>query len=464
MAAARDPEGLSRLNDHPITLVLAGSAVGSRRTPLPDAAYEAATAAFTDWIGVTIGGSATPPARMLTAALAGSDDHSQVVGTTLRAQAPTAALINGTAAHALELDDIYSPGTYHPGAPTIAAALAVAQAAGTGGESLLRAIVVGYEIGNRVAQVLGPDHYKAWHTTGTVGSIGAAAAVAEVLQLDERASANALAVAATMGAGLQQTLRSDSMGKPLHSGHAAHAGVVAGLAAAEGFTGTLDVLDGEIGMGVAMSSAPDWAAAARPFGPAFLVEQTTVKPYPCCGHTFAAIDASIDLSNRGLSLGDIARVEVHTYTAAIDVAGNPAPRTPYEAKFSIPFVVACALSDGVVDASSFRDGKLHDADIQRLMARVVMRPDPTFVDAFPDRRGARVDALDMHGGHLSGSVVADRRGDPSNPVSPVQMSQKFSGLVGPILGPDCGSELAVQLRSMKAMPDVRTLRLGPGTD
>lgn len=286
---------------------------------------------------------------------------------------------------------------------------------------------------------------------GTAGSVGAAAAVAEVLQLDEKRFANALAVAATMGAGLRQTLRSDSMGKPLHSGHAAQSGVIAGLAAAEGFTGTLDALDGENGMGVGSQDVWTW------------LSQTTVKSYSCCGHTFAAID----IHDRSLAPGDIIQVEVDTYAAAIQVAGNPAPRTPYEAKFSLLFVVACALKDGIVDASSFGASKLDDDEIQRVMSCVGLRQDTAFTDVSRRRRGARFDALNLRGERVF-ATVPDRRGDPSNPISTAQMSEKFFGLVSKSLGlvskslgPAPATELAVQIRAVRLMQDVRGLRMRP---
>ena len=204
-----------------------------------------------------------------------------------------AALVNGTSAHTLELDDIYAPGLFHPGAPVIAAALAAADQFDVSTGSLWRAVTTGYEIGCRAAADLGPAHYARWHTTGTAGAIGAAAAVAEIRQAGARQFAHALSLAATMAGGLQQTFRRDAMGKPLHAGAAAQAGVVAAAAAMGGVTGAADVLEGPAGLAAATGSATSWAHSRAGLARPFAIEAVTVKPYPCCGHAFAAIDAAL---------------------------------------------------------------------------------------------------------------------------------------------------------------------------
>ncbi len=151
-----------------------------------------------------------------------------------RATARAAALINGTAAHAAEVDDSFRDAMYHPGAATIAAALAAGHDARASGLEFLRGVVLAYEVSTRIGVVMGRPHYKFWHSTGTVGTFGAAAAAGGLLGLDEAAFAHALATAATFAAGLQQAFRMDSMSKPLHAGRAAEAGLLAAQLAATG--------------------------------------------------------------------------------------------------------------------------------------------------------------------------------------------------------------------------------------
>ncbi len=361
-----------------------------------------------------------------------------------------AALVNGVAAHAAEVDDIYSPGLYHPGAPTIAAALAAAQLRGASGGRLLHAVVMGYEVGGRIAKAVNPDHYRYWHTTGTVGCLGAAAA-AELLDADPETFAHALALAATMAAGLQQTFRSDAMGKPLHSGHAALWGLLAALAAREGVTGAPDILEGPAGFGAAMSKAPDWSGVEAPLGTsAYAVTRTTFKPYPCCGHTFAPIDVALRLHEEGIH--PAGRIEVATYDAAVSVAGNPAPLTPFEAKFSIPFAVACALIHGRVDPGTFTPATLADEQVKELMSRIEVRAAEEFTRVFPTHRGAEITCQD--GRRVT---VPNRRGAPENPMTPEQLRLKFLSLTTAELGPEPARALLARLEGLSELADVRTL-------
>ncbi len=446
------------MSSAPVTRHLAEAAVRARQEPLSSAAVEAARSVILDWCGVTVGGSAAPPARALRDALVHGGGTCQLVGVADTAEPMTAALVNGTAAHTLELDDIYAPGLYHPGAPTVAAALAAAQASDATGARLLRSVVIGFEVGNRIARALGAGHYRYWHTTGTAGSIAAAAAVAEVRELGADAFAHALGLAATMAAGLQQTFRSDSMGKPLHSGHAAQVGVTAGLSAAAGFTGPPDALDGEIGMGAVMSDGATWDTALGAFGREYSVEQTTVKPYPCCGHAFAAIDAALSLREQGVRPPEVEELRVQTYSAGISVAGIAEPSTDFEAKFSIPFVVACALRDGRLGADAFAEAGAVGADVGAVMRATTLEATAEFDTPFPARRGARVSAL-LTSGERVAATVPDRRGAPVNPLSPDQLDEKFLGLAGEVLGQTGAQRLRDQVRSLEERAGVRELYL-----
>src|SRR5258705_13299877 len=228
-----------------------------RGRPIGPQVLHHAKRAVIDWHAALFPGARVAPAALLERALAEELDHGDAhLALGRRATIRAAALINGAAAHTLEVDGIFREGIYHPGAPTIAAALAVAQSRRASGEQLLRAVIAGYEISTRIGAAMGRAHYQYWHNTGTIGCFGAAAAAAELLQLDERQFAHALATVATFAAALQQAFRMDSMSKPLHAGRAAEAGVTAALAAREGGTGPLDVLEGEAGFSRAPGDNP----------------------------------------------------------------------------------------------------------------------------------------------------------------------------------------------------------------
>src|SRR6267154_3286092 len=313
-----------------------------RKWPVaPDVLHHAKRAVI-DWYAALLPGAVVPPAVLLERALAGELDLGDAhLALGRRATIRAAALINGAAAHTLEVDDIFREGIYHPGAPTIAAALAVAQSRRASGEQFLRAVIVGYEISTRIAAAMGRAHYKYWHNTGTIGCFGAASASAELLALDRKRFAHALATVATFSAGLQQAFRADSMSKPLHAGRAAEAGVTAALAAAEGVTGSLDIMEGDAGYGRAMgygdAGGPDWNRALATLGEDFHITQMTFKNHACCGHAFAAIDGALALKARmGVAAGEIARVRVGGYRATLEVAGIADPATAAEARFSTP--------------------------------------------------------------------------------------------------------------------------------
>jgi 2-methylcitrate dehydratase PrpD len=428
--------------------------------PLPEAAQAAATRAFVDWFGVTLAGGQEKPARVLAEALASPAATAGLVGQQARADWASAALINGTAAHTLELDDIYAPGLFHPGAPVIAAALAVAEHVHAPGERFLRAVCAGYEVGGRVSADLGPGHYVHWHTTGTAGALGAAAAAALLVGCDARESAHALALAATMAAGLQQTFRRGAIGKPLHAGHAAHAGVVAALSARGGITGALNALDGEVGLAAATDGGPEWTRSRSGPAPRLVVEHTTVKPYPCCGHTFAPVDAVLELVARGLRPDDVADVEVRTYAAALEVAGIRDPLTAAEARFSIPYAVATAIATGKIARDSFTDRPRTSGTVLALMRRVTMIADEEFDRAFPARRGARVRVTTHAGGTLA-AVVPDRSGSPQNPLSDARIEDKFLGLAAVTGGREHAVSLLERARRIGAVDDLTSIHQRP---
>jgi len=361
-----------------------------------------------------------------------------------KATARAAALINGTAAHAAEFDDIYRDGIYHPGAPTIAAAQALAQSLSLTGIDFLRAVVVGYEISTRIGAAMGRPHYKYWHNTGTIGCFGAAAACSELLKLNVNQFAHALATVATFSAGLQQAFRMDSMSKPLHAGRAAEAGLTAALAAREGVTGSLDILEGEAGYGRAMGDGPDWERAVATLGKEFHITRMTFKNHGCCGHTFAAIDGALELKRKmNFSPEEVERVEVGTYQAALDVAGYESPRTPAEARFSLKYVVATALTHGNVRLAAFAPERIFNKKTTTLMEKISVSLDRDLDAAFPAKRQARV-AITARG-RREEFLQPTRKGDPEMPLSERELEQKFMELAAPVAGADAATKLLERL-------------------
>jgi len=406
--------------------------------------------AIIDWYAALLPGAVEPPATLLEKSLREDLDRGDArLALGRAATVRTAALINATAAHTVEVDDIYREAIYHPGAPTIAAALAIAQAQNSDGMAFIRGVVSGYEVSTRIGRALGRNHYRYWHNTGTVGTFGAAAAAATLLKLDVERFAHALCTCATFAAGLQQAFRMDSHSKPLHAGHAADSGVLAALAASQGVTGSLDVLDGAAGMGRAMSGDVDWSSATSTLGYEFNITRMTFKNHACCGHTFSPIDAALALrAQLNVPWQQIGSIEIATYGPALEVAGNPSPITAAEARFSIPFVVATAIIHGKVRLSAFSKERLADSNIRELMSRVRLKVDPDMDKAFPGRRSALV-TITMQDGQQTTFMQPDRKGDPELPLTDADLSDKFIELAAPVIGPERCRKLLDQLWSLE---------------
>lgn len=333
------------------------------------------------------------------------------------------------------MDDSFRPAIFHPGVSTIAAALAIAEAKGASGLELLNAIIVGYEISTRIGTAVQPAHIELFHPVGTLGAFGAAGAAAALLSpTDDDKICHSLAIAATFAAGLQQTLRSAGNSKPLHGGNAASAGVRAAQAAAHGVTGADNALEGPVGFGVAMARSPSWELALEGLGQTYNITRVTHKIHACCAAQFLPIDAAILLNaEHQIDPNAIENVHVATYQQALDATGRFNPRTPYEAKFSLPYVVSHALVCGSVEVDAFAPERVNSPQLRALMQRFTLECDPEMDAVFPAKRHARV-TITMKDGIQYTHMAVFRRGDPEWPLSDSDLNSKFHKLAGPVLG------------------------------
>jgi 2-methylcitrate dehydratase PrpD len=235
------------------------------------------------------------------------------------------------------------------------------------------------------------------------------------------------------------------MSKPMHAGRAADAGVIAALAAAEGVTGALDILEGEAGFGRAMGDGPDWEAALAGLGEDFNICKMTFKNHACCGHAFAAIDGALALKAKmGVTAAEIARVRVGGYRATLEVAGIAEPATAAEARFSTPYLVATALTHGSVRLAAFEPPRLEDAGTRSLMKRVELELDAGIDAAFPAQRAARV-AIEARDGRRGEHLQPTRKGDPDLPLSDAELEAKYLELAAPVLGEEKARALLARL-------------------
>jgi 2-methylcitrate dehydratase PrpD len=427
---------------------------------LTERAVQAAKRVVLDWLGNVYAGAETATGRLLAevALQQGPGSEALLVGHDRYGAAMTAALVNGGCAHIVEFDDIYKNAIYHPAAPTIAAALAVAQRQHLDGRRLITAIAAGYDVGNLIGEAVQPSHYKFWHTTGTVGTFGAAAAAGNLLGLGAEQMAWALGNAGSQAAGLWQFIDDgQTMTKPLHPGKAASNGVLAALLAAKGFNGATRILEGEKGFCNATSQGWSFDKVLAKLGKEHTVEQTTFKAYPSCGHTHPTIDAALAIMKaHGVRAADVERVKVRTYDAALSVASNPAPTTTHQAKFSIQYCLALALRHGGVALAGFATERLGDPETRALMRRIEVVDEKELSAVVPGKRPAIVE-LTTKAGATHRHRVDYRKGDPENPLTAEELERKFLDLSRSRLGEAEARAVVGQIGRLEQVADVAAL-------
>ncbi len=326
-----------------------------------------------DWIAVTLAGAQEPVTHMLAeeAREQGGFPQATVVGHGFAASSRQAALINGAASHALDFDDVNMTFTGHPSVVLVPALLALAETRGASGAEFMTAFVAGYETLCRIGAAVSPGHYAlGFHSTGTIGTFGAAAACARLLQLDAGDTADALGIAATQAAGLKAMF--GTMCKPLHAGKASADGMMAAQLAARGFTCRSDAI--EAVQGFAATHGPDFDPAAGLREPArgLYLRDNLFKYHAACYGTHAAIEAARYLRERhGLDESQVRRATVHTAASSEGVCNIPLPRTGLEAKFSLRHVVAMAIAGiDTANMASYSDESTNDPALTELRDRV----------------------------------------------------------------------------------------------
>jgi len=425
----------------------------------PETARQAAARAMLDTIGVALAGAVEPAARAVQRTVTERDGPCTLLGLPSRASAGDAALANGTAAHALDYDDMCFVSLAHPSAPLVAATLAAAETARASGRALLDAYIVGFEIEARLGRAMNPRHYqRGWHCTSTLGTIGAAAAAARLAGLDDVACGHALAIAASEASGLKENF--GSMVKPLHAGLAARNGILAAQLARCGMTASEAAIEGPQGFLAAMNSeCPSLMPCAADLGSRWEILETgiTVKLYPSCAGTHPTLDALLDLRrSEAFTAADVESIDVGVDPIVPTILIYDRPATALEGKFSMPFCAAAAVVNGHVGIDTFDAARLGDPDITAMQSRVTMHVDPTLDASAPALTQARV-AVRLRDGRVLTALANGARGYPERPASDDELTAKFLACASRVL-PDAKARLALKmLRELGSTEDVCAL-------
>lgn len=425
-------------SDVAITRPLAEFASTLRYEDIPADALAVARHCLLDVIGVTLAGMDEPLVTMLREQVAedGGNPQATLIGHGGKVSTGQAALVNGSAAHALDFDDVLGVMTGHPTVPVMPAALALGEWKGLDGKALLTAFVAGVEIEGRLGASMGDSHYaRGWHATGTFGTFGAAAACARMLGLDPAATARALGIAGTSAAGLKSMF--GTMCKPLHAGRAAENGLRAARLAARGFTTREDVLD--CAQGFADTQADEFRpqAAIEGLGTRWHTPDVLFKYHPACYGTHAPIEAARAIrANPAFDPAKVERVEVRVAPSCLKMCNIPDPTTGLEAKFSLRYTVGLGLAGQATGGlESYFDESVGREEVRRLL-------ELCRVESVDDQKFTMAEVV-VH--QKDGLVLRERRdvGEPMRDLSGqwAKLRTKFEALTGPILGEKRAAEV-----------------------
>ena len=433
---------------------------------IPSDARERTKELVLDHVGVAIRGSSTESAHAVRGYVARTSPsgRSSVLGVDARATAPWAALANGVAAHSIEMDDVTTESSLHPGVAVIPAALGLAEERGASAAIFLEAVIAGYEVTMRVGNALGGANAygRGFHPTGVAGAFGAAAAAARVLGLDVDGITRAIGIAGTMASGSLEYLADGSWTKRLNAGWAAHAGIVAAELAAEGFTGPASAIEGTHG---ALRSFTDDAHPERllaDLGSPLQVMRVSIKPYGCCRYNHGLIDAVLQLRREhGLTPDSVARMTLHVLSAGAPLVADPIerkrdPRNVVDAQFSAPYAAAVALVRGAAGLREFDAATIADPAVRGLMMRIDCVRDAELDAQYPKAWPAAV-TVRLRDGRTLEARIAHALGEPENPVPRAALLERFVQLTSQALDEPVARARAADLLSLDSAPDLGTL-------
>ena len=441
----------------PLTRLYASFLAAASDTPIPPAALEVARLGFTDCMGVMLAGADEEAVRRLRTHVLDQGGHprSRMAGSTQRVTAVQAALVNATAAHAMDYDDFAF--SNHPSAVLVPTILAVADAQGATGARMAAAYIAGYEVwADMMLRERDLFYERGWHPTAVLGPIGAAAAAAVVMGLDETTARHALALSASDSGGVFENF--GTMAKPWHGGRAAAAGVNAASLAACGLAASATALEGRHGLlhalspqgNVDLDTAPALGQTWRS-----TVFRLNIKKYPTVGASQRGIDAVLALVQREtVEPARVRRIVAHVSERHAAVMPYHLPQDALQAKFSLEFALACALVHKAVGFAQLVDEVVREPLVQQLMARVEIQTTAEFEPGWRDAAPFDVIHFTLDDGReVSTPRVRRATGHSDTPLAEHELRGKFLGCTRHARLPDADAQ-----RLFDAMQGIDSLR------
>jgi len=427
----------------------------------PKDVVEKAKFCIIDSIGVALYGSRFEAAQILLslAKEIGGREESTILGSTLKVPASFAALANGVSLHVAEYDDYMFWMQGHPSAVIMPTSLALCEALGTSGKTLLSAFILGTEVGGKLGKVMKGSHYEAgWHGTGTIGTIAAAAAAARAFNLSREQTTNALAIAASSAAGLRENF--GTMTKSYHVGQAARNGILAAQLAKKGFTASPNIFEGPSGFFNTFSGTGDPASLPKELGEPYALKNVAFKKYPSCAGTHTAVDAIFDLKERVVfKPEEVEEIECRVRPVLPSVLIHPDPQNELEAKFSMQFCVSAALVFGQLGIAQFDTKLIRSPQIQKVMKKVRMVSDPALEKLSSEMNVlAPIElTLKLTNGKQYVKKVVEAKGGSSNPMEHHELESKFVECASWLLSPSQSKavlEMLLRIETLEKLSDL----------
>ena len=442
---------------------LANRIVSTTYGALTPAAIRAAKVGLLDTIAVGIAGS-SEDAAVISRRITGSEAGNALVwGTGKRTIPLEAAFLNGIAANVLDFDDCTDNLGGHPSAPILPALIALAEERRASGRDLLTAYVAGFETETSLGRGVNFHHYeKGWHPTATLGVFGAAAACSRLLELDTDKTARALALCASLACGVKSNL--GSMGKPMHVGQCSRSGLMAARLAAEGYTGNMDAFEHHQGFLEVFNGAGNYSIERilEKWGTPWEIEMPgiAIKQYPCCLSTQSAVDLMLDLVRKhDVKVDQVSRVDARFAARRLEHTNRPQPRSALDAKLSVQYVLARALTDRSVSLPHFEGESFREPRVQQAMAIVEVQP---FDEAALSRLGdfgATIEIEVKDGRRFDGAIGRPVGHEPGKPLAPELLKAKFESCVARLPRPQT-TALYGAVQAFESVADVRAFTAG----
>ncbi len=428
---ARNTQVAADLDAPPVTSILAKFVASHPSRGWNDSVEHEAHRTFLNWVGCAVGAARHESVEAALGAVRMLDPapQSSILGRGDNVDMASAALVNGIASHTFDFDDTHLKTVIHPAGPVASALLALAETTNASGRELIDALVLGVDVECRIGNCIYPDHYlRGWHITGSTGTLGAAAACARLLRLDELHTSWAIGIAASQPIGMREQF--GTMTKPFHPGGAARAGLMSALLAKNGFTASPKALEAPRGYCHVVSDKTDWNEITDELGKRFEISFNTYKPFACGIVIHPTIDAAAQLRKQGVKAAEVERVELRVHPLVLELTGKKEPQDGLQGKFSVYHGFAAGLIFGRAGEAEYADDIVRREDVVALRRKVSATVDDSIAEDAADV------TVHLRGGQQKHIRIDHAVGSLERPMSDADLEAKFRTLADPVLGDD----------------------------